>query len=206
MEARNVVRHFERVAPGYGRLRARWPLGALQQQERLALQRLVHIEPGALVLDVGCGDGTTLAWVTACGGRGVGVDMSRSMALRCQRRGFVTCVQDMERLGFKPRFDWVLCIGVIEFAESPERSIRSLGDCVQPSGRLALLFPRRHWLGVLYAGYHRTHGVRIHLFRRNEVTALLSAAGFETSAWQDGSLSTLCVAQRRPPSVAPASA
>ncbi|HUI28449.1 MAG TPA: class I SAM-dependent methyltransferase, partial [Candidatus Kryptonia bacterium] len=170
-----AIRHFERVAASYTRLRDRWPLGALRRQEAQALATLTHIEPGARVLDAGCGDGTTLAHLADDGVRGVGIDITRPMAAQCRRRGFPVCVQDIEQLGFRAAFDWVLCIGSLEFTAEPFKAIRSLAGCLRPSGRLVLLFPRRNLLGHVYAAYHRAHGVRAWRFSRAEVAALLAA-------------------------------
>jgi 2-polyprenyl-3-methyl-5-hydroxy-6-metoxy-1,4-benzoquinol methylase len=160
------------------------------------VQTIARVEPGASVLDAGCGDGEMLAWLAAVGARAVGIDGARSMASRCHRRGFRVCVQDMQHLGFRGGFDWVFCIGSLEFVPDPQTALQSFVHCLRPGGRLALLFPNRNWLGVLYAAYHRKHGVRIHLFSQERMTALLGAAGLAASGWQPCALSTACVAER----------
>jgi len=192
-----AVRHFERAAAGYTDRRARWPLGVLRGQEQRALRSLVRIDAGAWVLDAGCGDGETLAWLAECGAHGVGVDLAWPMTLRCRGRGFLVCVQDIETIAFAPRFDWVLCVGSLEFVTEPARALAAMAACLRPGGRLALLFPRRGCIGALYAAYHRTHAVRARLFSAREVVTMCAAAGLEPEAWQHGTLSSLCVARGR---------
>jgi SAM-dependent methyltransferase len=188
--------HFERAGPSYTRRRHTWPLGALRAGEQRAVQALARVEPGAAVLDVGCGDGEILAWLGAVGARAVGIDAARSMARRCARRGLRVCVQDMEHLGFRGGFDWVFCIGSLEFVPHPQVALQGFADSLRAGGRLALLFPRRNWLGVLYAAYHRSHGVRIHRFSQRQMATLLAAAGLEPRCWERCALSTACVAER----------
>lgn len=198
MASPQVVRHFSQAARDYGRFRAAWPLGSLRRQEQSLLRQAVHIRPADRLLDAGCGDGETMLWLAASGARPVGVDLTFQMAAHCHRRGLTVCVQDIEHLGMRAIFDWVLCIGSLEFANDPARAIASLAACLAPRGRFVLLFPRRGWAGFLYAAYHRTHGVRVHLFSRTEIGQMLAAAGLQRcDAFRNGWLSSLVVAQRR---------
>lgn len=191
-------RHFAQVAGAYTAFRARWPLGALRDQEQRAVRALVAVTPGQRALDVGCGDGATAAWLQACGARAVGADAVWEMAALTRRRGVPTVVQDMEALGFRACFDWVLCIGALEFAESPGAAVAALARCLRPGGRLVLLFPKASLLARAYAAYHRAHGLPIHLFRRDEMLAHLRAAGLVIDAdWRECVLSTVCRARRR---------
>jgi len=192
-----IVRHFERVADHYGRLRDIWPLGALRRSEQHALRKLVQVRAGERVLDAGCGNGETLAWLARCSARAIGVDMTPAMASVCKRRGFTVCVQNMERLGMRAVFDWVLCVGALEFTATPAAAIRNLADCLRPDGQLALLFPRRGPVGTLYSTYHRTHGLKIHLFTHEEVRVLLADAGLQPGTQRRGGwLSSVVIAKK----------
>lgn len=191
-----AVEHFSRLANRYTQVRAGWPQSALRRQEQRALHDLVDVAPGSRVLDVGCGDGETLAWLARRGAQGVGVDVTWAMAAACRHRGFEVLVQDMEHLGVRSQFDWVFCIGSLEFTRNPALVIESFARCLRPGGQLALLFPQRHWLGWLYAAYHRSHGVRVRLFSRTDIFTWLKRAGLRPRARREGILSTLCVAER----------
>jgi arsenite methyltransferase len=59
------------------------------------------LRPGAVVVDVGCGPGATLAAITASGHRGVGVDYSPALARAAASPGMPTVVGDAERLPLK---------------------------------------------------------------------------------------------------------
>lgn len=161
------------------------------------MRALVAIAPRQRALDVGCGDGATAAWLQTRGAQVVGVDAVWEMTALARRRGVPSVVQDMEALGFRACFDWVLCIGALEFTASPGAAIAGLARCLRPGGRLVLLFPRRSLLGRAYAAYHRAHGLAIHLFRRDEILAHLRDAGMVLDAdWRECLLSTVCRARR----------
>jgi 2-polyprenyl-3-methyl-5-hydroxy-6-metoxy-1,4-benzoquinol methylase len=161
-----------------------------------AVQAIAPVEAGSRVLDAGCGDGVVLAWLAASGALPVGIDVARSMVRHCRERGLIVALQSMERLGFRVPFDWVFCIGSLEFAADPQMALQGFAACLRRGGKLALLFPERNWLGLLYSAYHRSHGVRIHLFTRPEMTLLLRKSGLHPRTWRRGKLSTACVAER----------
>lgn len=189
-------RHFAHAASGYTELRRRGVNGWLRRQEQRAVAELARFDAGVRVLDAGCGDGEILRWATAQGARAFGFDLVPEMAVTCRARGFDVCVQDMEDIGFQPGFDWVLCIGSLEFTPHPERALAGFVRCLRADGHLVLLYPRRGWLGSIYAAYHRRHGVPISLFDRDSLTALMRRLGLEPRAWRDCLLSSVCLAQR----------
>lgn len=192
-----TARHFDGRAAGYRSFRERWPLGVLQAEEEDAVRQLADVQPDQRVLEVGCGAGKTLAWLRQRGARPVGVDVSREMARQCAASGHVVSVQDMQRLAFRPVFDWVMCVGSLEFVDDPLRTLEGFAAVLRHGGSFLLLYPRRSALGRLYRLYHRANGIRIRLFSRDELRALFRTAGFsEPSPPIDGWLSSVCVARK----------
>ena len=193
MVDRAVSRHFAGAASRYSRLRGSGPLGWVRSREQAAVRALADISPGATALDAGCGDGATLEWLRDQGAHAIGIDLTWPMARTCAMRGLEVAVQDIEEIGLRPVFDWVLCIGSLEFVPSPARALESLAACLAPTGTLVLLYPRKGPLGTLYALYHRTHGTRIHLFDTDDITGLFSGAGLEPpQRRRDCLLSSVC--------------
>jgi len=188
-----VARHFADAATRYSRLRGSGPLGWVRSREQTAVQELVDVELGTTVLDAGCGDGATLEWLSKQGAHAVGIDLTWPMARICASRGLSVAVQDLEDIGLQPVFDWVLCIGSLEFVPSPAQALKNLASCLSPTGTLVLLYPRKGPLGTLYALYHRTHGTHIHLFDTDDITALFSGAGLQPpKSRRDCLLSSVC--------------
>jgi SAM-dependent methyltransferase len=192
-----AARHFESVAASYRHLRTAGPVGWLRRHETSAVRALATVAPGESVLDAGCGDGFTLDWLTAADARAFGIDLTAAMARRCRARGHRVAVANLARPGLRRCFDWVLCIGALEFTSDPAAALAALAALLRPGGRLVLLYPRIVPLGPLYVLYHRRHGVAIRLFTRESVRIMLIAAGLtgpEKTRWSW--LSSVCVARR----------
>lgn len=193
----SVAAHFDRVADRYGRFRRTGLLGVLRRQEDGIVRGLVNVQRGDRVLDAGCGPGDTMLWLAGSGARPFGVDLAAAMVAQCRRRGLLASVQDIEQLGLHAGFDWVLCVGSLEFTAEPRRALEEFAGCLRPGGRMFLLFPRRNWLGILYAAYHRAHRVPVHLFSHAAMRRLLIDCGFSLAGgFCDGSLSTGVLAER----------
>jgi len=188
-----VARHFADAASRYTRLRGAGPLSWIRSREQAAVQELADVGPGRTALDAGCGDGATLDWLRKRGVDAFGIDLTWPMARICADTGLRVAVQDIEELGLRPVFDWVLCIGALEFVPDPERALKSLAACLNQTGTLVLLYPRKGPWGTLYALYHRTHGARIHLFSDDEMTKHLAGAGLAPPrSRRDCLLSSVC--------------
>lgn len=193
-----VARHFSRSAARYSWLRGAGPLSRIRSREQAAIHELATIDAGSNVLDAGCGDGATLRWLRSQGARAVGIDLTLPMAKRCFAGGHEVIVQDVEQVGLRPIFDWVLCVGSLEFVPDPARALANLGSCLAPAGRLLLLYPRKGPWGSLYALYHRSHGVHIHLFGEADIDNLFEAAGLAPPlARRDCLLSSVCTTAKK---------
>lgn len=191
-----VRAHYSRVAAGYASRRSRGLAGRLRGREWRAVLDLLRPDPGARVLDVGCGDGGFGAELAGRGAQVVGVDLVPAMAVAAHRAGARAAVADMQALCFRAWFDWVAWIGSSEFATSLDGAARGVAACLRPGGRLVLLFPRRNWLGLALAGYHRAGGVRMHLRSRSTVVRTLVGSGFEPpDAWRRCAAAWVCRAR-----------
>jgi arsenite methyltransferase len=108
---------------------------------------LGRIEPGSVVLDLGCGTGTDLliaAQMTGAGGRAIGVDMTSSMAERAwasaQEMGLahVQLRESLiERLPLEDdSVDVVISNGVIDLVPDKDAVFDEIDRVLRPGGRL----------------------------------------------------------------------
>jgi SAM-dependent methyltransferase len=193
---RPVAEHYQRTACRYSQVRDRGLAGLVRRREQAAVCDLLAAAPEELVLDVGCGDGAVAGLLVRRGALPVSVDIAFPMARLARQKGARAVVADMAALGLAPRFDWVACIGALEFAARPEAVLEGFARCLRPGGQLVLLFPRRNWLGLALWLFHKRNGVRIRLWPRRRLLSWLTAAGFERpESWRRCAAAWVCRAR-----------
>ncbi|MFM8467926.1 MAG: methionine biosynthesis protein MetW [Oxalobacteraceae bacterium] len=115
---------------------------------RADLAFIAHwVEPGARVLDLGCGDGAMMDYLQVeknCTGYGVEIDDARIP--RCVHRGVSVIQQDLEgglAMFADDAFDSVLCLSALQMMKNVEGVLRDIARV----GREAIVsFPNfAHW-------------------------------------------------------------
>jgi SAM-dependent methyltransferase len=138
-------RHFERRARWASNEAERSGWSAAGLASRLATFETLLPElapdPGAAVLDLGCGAATYSALLAGKGHRVTALDYSFRMAQRAQasRIDARFAVADGHCAPFRTAsFDLVLCIGVLQFSAQPAALIGEAARLVKPGGALLL--------------------------------------------------------------------
>jgi SAM-dependent methyltransferase len=153
-----------------------------REMNRLALEQM-KLAPGDTVLEVGFGGGDLLAMMLeADAGSAAGVDVSKAMVRRAERRfrreiraGRLSLYRaSAERLPVPDAaFDKAVSLNSLYFWPNPEAAFAELARVLRPGGRLVIAFEPpeelRKWPG------HR-HGFR--LYKVEEVRGLMEAASF----------------------------
>jgi len=119
--------------------------GMTISRDRLArlLGGRLDVVRGRKVLEAGCGAGRFSEILLANGAKLVAVDLSAAVEANretCREYpDYFVCQADILHLPFPPgRFDFVLCIGVIQHTPDPEATIAALCAQVAPGGTLVV--------------------------------------------------------------------
>ena len=113
----------------------------------LDMLRMMEAEPGANVLDAGCGPGMHAIRVARAGYRVTAIDVSKTMLREAQSRvsaaGVDSCIEfhqeDLTKLSFvDASFRHVFSWGVVIHIREVERALDELARIVKPGGTLAL--------------------------------------------------------------------
>jgi ubiquinone/menaquinone biosynthesis C-methylase UbiE len=111
----------------------------LMSRQRFALEMLEAGAPRASkVLDVGCGPGEMARELSRRGYEVWGVDIAEPMIryarVHCGSGRFLA--GDLEHLPFRDNtFDAVVCLGVVEYLDTTERSLREVWRVIRPGGK-----------------------------------------------------------------------
>jgi len=160
------------------------------------LERL-RIEPGARVLDLGCGSGrhtdavARLTHVIA-----IGMDISLADVLKAKKRLLYAeslgvqgggpwglLVADITALPFKDNvFDCVICSEVLEHVPRQDAAVDEAVRVTRPGKDLAISVPRYLPERICWAlshDYHKVNNGHIRIYKKKELLALLKTAGLK---------------------------
>jgi len=170
--------HYDRVSGNYSKMITRGIGGAMKNQEKDSLMRLLSPRKGERVLDVGCGSGYYATLIKSRGAEVFCVDISPRMVEVVKRAGIEAEVYDVQHLSLNRQFDKILCAGPLEFCRQPLAALKRLRPHVTKEGYLVLSVLNVSIFGVVYWVYHSCHGYRINLFSLRRIASLLDQAGF----------------------------
>lgn len=170
--------------------------------EREGLYRLVRAllapEPGARVLDVGCGAAPFARSAPAQDLRVIGVDLSDAALAKARARGAAAlAVAQGERLPFADgAFERLVCLGNLEHFLDPPAGARELRRVLAPGGRGVVMLPNAYYSGDLWKVVRTGRGPDHHQPLDRFATAaewqdLLEEAGLavlEVRRWDKGKL------------------
>ncbi len=181
-----------------------WPSEYHLSSGRHCLVRPLGIAKGDRVLELGCGCGAITRFLGETGAQVTGVEASlrraRIAAERCRDLSNVRIfVDDLLRFEAEEQFDYVLLIGVLEYAQLSglddafEHQLRSAARCLASNGKLVVAIENKFGLkyfngcaedhvGLPYFGLQDLYcSNTARTFGRRELLELVSSAGFAHS-------------------------
>jgi demethylmenaquinone methyltransferase/2-methoxy-6-polyprenyl-1,4-benzoquinol methylase len=136
-----VSRMFDAIAPRYDAMNRLMTFGMDRGWRRAALASLA-IQPGHVIVDLGCGTGDLFDGACAAGAHAVGVDLSAGMLVQAGRRGSAGSLVRADA-GKLPLADGSCDGAVSGFAlrnfESVETVVHECARVVRDGGRISLL-------------------------------------------------------------------
>ncbi|MEZ0483478.1 class I SAM-dependent methyltransferase [Fibrella aquatica] len=108
-----------------------------------------YIQPGASVLDAGCGTGVFSHYLTNRGCTVLGIDGSAEMIRLCQQQANPGATFRVSLLPINDeltheRFDAILSSSVLEYVPDLAKTLASFDRHLRPGGRLIVSLPNRH--------------------------------------------------------------
>lgn len=146
-----------------------------------------HVRSGRRVLDVGCGDGTTMMHL---GGNRVGVDVSMDVLKSAKARsGADVVLGSALALPFRDgSFDVVVCTEVLEHLDDVEGAIGQLAAVAKRDGTIHLTVPMASWYRLML---FRLLGIRPYYLSEEEHKREFSAVPVDRFSSVSSLLSSL---------------
>lgn len=179
-----AIEYFEKVSADYDSTVSKGILRIPRDRERAAVLKFAKLDqPGASLIDVGCGAGFYSLRAKEAGMWVQSVDASPGMVLRLSDKVDFAEVADIEKLESDRKFDRVVCAGVLDFVMRPEVAFRNLCRLVGPGGRLIVLTPRKGLGGLFYRVEKYFFGIRINLYTRHWLQKIAREHGLSLVDW-----------------------
>ena len=172
-----IVAYFSKISKNYEGF-VNWKfLSYFRDRERNTVIRMLALDSGSTLLDVGVGAGFFSRIAKAKGLTTCGVDVVPGMLEAAKPHLNESKVVSVEKLDYKNRFDRIVCAGVLDFTRSPMTAIARMSDAMVSGGRLVILCPRRGPGGVYYIFEKMIFGMRVNLLTREVLTRWAERAG-----------------------------
>lgn len=111
-----------------------------------ATREFLARHPGALALDIGCGEGVLLR---DSGFAPVQLDISMHRLHKARLTSpMLVCADGMELPFAESSFDVVLLIALLEHVSKPERIVDEVCRVLKPGGEVAILVPNDVWMSI----------------------------------------------------------
>ena len=163
-----VREYFSARAPDYHARSTRFPWAWIRYRESAVVQSLLGEMAGLDVLELGAGAGFYTRELVRRGARQIwAVDISGAMLAALPAGRITTVLGDAGTIRLERRFPVLLSTGMLEFVDDPAAVLANAAQHAEAGARFVILAPQANILGHLYRGFHRSHGIDIHLFDRN---------------------------------------
>jgi len=177
--------YFQTQAPRYLLDCSRGYRAWLKEQEWQAVLQTLGPRTFERILDLGSGPGWYSQRFHVWKPRSIwSVDQSPLMLDEITSPVHRKVVMDVEELQLNESFDLILCLGVMEFLQRPERAFHRALQHLTPGGSAVFLLPITSCGAGLYQRLHRRHGLTIQVFRKEQLEAWAGSHGLRLSAFK----------------------
>lgn len=170
----SVKSYFDLEAENYQAKSSRGLWARFRECELKAVMHALKPFSGMSCLELGCGSGYYTAQIAShFPSPFVAVDFSDKMLRHLDVPEVIRVCGDIRNVSFRKRFDRILCAGALEFIPDIHSFLSHTADLINENGRMVLLLPKKGIAGRFYQLFHKSHGVDIRLYQKNELEQLL---------------------------------
>lgn len=187
--------YFNSVASTYLKKSNRGFWNLVRKLEWRGVEKLLPKFDLGRVLELGSGAGFYSGLLSQKGYRQiVCVDFSQSMLDQIQLENCEKVLANAEDYKNPKKFDLIFVGGLLEFLSHPEKIFENSSSMLKNDGMLVILFPRHSFFGFFYRKFHALKGLKVRLFRKNDLQDWSTVSGLKLSQTSHAALFS-CVAK-----------
>tara|TARA_B100001057_G_C22598055_1_gene851663 strand:+ start:155 stop:754 length:600 start_codon:yes stop_codon:yes gene_type:complete len=177
---RNVIHHFDKKSEKYDLSSKTLPWSLIRYFESSNILKFVGKIKNKIILDVGSGSGYYSKIMIKKKAKMVfAVDASKKMLNQIHDKKIKKICQNAENFLIKKKFEIIICAGLLEFVDSPQKVLKCIRKVSKTNTKLIILYPSNNFLAKIYKFYHLINGVKIILFDENKIKDLFKKTGWK---------------------------
>jgi len=182
---RNILRqYYNKAASNYCKRMSCGIGGWLRNRERSITYKIIPQDgTGKNALDAGCGPGLYSLLLRERGFNVTAVDISPEMVDIVRKHGFPAYEMDIEYSEppeeLPAPFDFILCAGVLEFANDAALFIKSLRNLAKKEAEIVVVAPMAGTFGRFYRHYLVKKGIPAQVYTKKSLESAIKDAGLE---------------------------
>ncbi len=177
---KKVIHHFDKKSEKYDLNSKTLPWSLIRYFETNIILKLVGKIKNKEILDVGSGSGYYSKIMLKNKAKIVfALDASQKMLNQIKDKKVKKICQNAESFLIKKKFEVIICAGLLEFVNSPQKVLKSIRKVSKTNSKLIILYPSNNFLAKIYKSYHLRNGIKIILFDENKIKNLFKKTGWK---------------------------
>ena len=156
-----IKKHFDSLEKPYS-FQSNWIWKFFRNREKQLFIQFVKNLDKNLCLDLGAGSCEYSGILLKMGAKkAICVDFSPHIMSVNQDPRIEQVISDVEKFNTNNKYDLILCLGILEFLEKPERFLLGLKNFLKPQGKVIILLPLSFIGALIYSLFYLLKGILI---------------------------------------------
>ena len=183
-----IKNHFDSLEKPYS-AKSNWLWRFLRDREKKLFIKLVQNLNKNLCLDLGAGSCEYSKILLQMGAKKtVCVDFSSNIMSSCHDSRIEKIISDVEKFNTHDKYDLILCLGILEFLENPEKLLLRLRNFLKPKGKIMILLPLSFTRALIYNLFYFLKGIEINPLNLKKINQFLTQKKFILEKTKSASL------------------
>ena len=173
-----IKKHFESLKKPYPS-ESNWLWKFFRNREKKLFSQLIQYLNKDNCLDLGAGSCEYSEILLQMGAKkAVCVDFNSNTMSSSHDSRIEQIISDVEELSITGKYDLILCLGILEFLNKPEKLLLYLRDFLKPQGRIVILLPLFSVGAWAYSLFYLSKGISLSPLTLKKINQFLTKNNF----------------------------